>query len=382
MPDIIIKTLTPVHIGSGRDLVANTEFIEFIENDERTLTVIDEKKVLDVIGEENLNRWVEIINRKENLKNYLLKRKPDLKPVDIEKRSMFVYGGKISSQTTLKEQLLSAGEYPMIPGSSIKGAIRTAIIEHLINKHTEKAQEIIHRKRKGRKWSLWDFQFIEADILNELLSKTSRVNANKNTLRFLQVGDAIFKYNTMATNIQILNLQNRGWQLKRGTDQLTETIGIDCETKIRMKINRKLLNENIQKREVRSDTSFLKDLETLFKIINTHTQNLLEKEIRLWEEMTEDYPPELLGNYLDNLQTIKSITETCQKNETVLRIGGGTGWDSITGGWAKTNEDLFSEDEWYQLSKFLNKGRDVKYFPKTRKLDEDGDILGFIKLSY
>jgi len=42
---------------------------------------------------------------------------------------------------------------------------------------------------------------------------------------------------------------------------------------------------------------------------------------------------------------------------------------------------LFSEKEWYQLSELLNKGRNVEYFPKTRKLDEDGDIMGFIKIT-
>lgn len=97
--------------------------------------------------------------------------------------------------------------------------------------------------------------------------------------------------------------------------------------------------------------------------------------------MTKDYPSELLGNYIDNLQAIINIADNWGANETVLRIGGGSGWDFITGAWAKTNENLFSEKEWYQLSELLNKGRNVEYFPKTRKLDEDGDIMGFIKIT-
>ena len=385
MAEVKIKTLTPIHIGSGRELRANTEFIEFVNGEDRSITVIDEKKVLGIIGEENVDQWVSIINRQENLKDYLVKRNPDLKPEDIEKRSMFVYGGKISGQTTLKEQIHSAGEDPMIPGSSIKGAIRTAVIEYLVEKHTHEVQKIIERKRdeldrKKNKWTLKDFQFIEKDILNKLLSNTFKVDANKNTFRFLQVGDAIFKYTTMATNIQILNLQHNGWNIKRGTDQITEVVGSECETTTGMKINGHLLERNLDRRNIQSDISFFKNAETLFKIVNDHTKVLLAREIKLWEEMEESYPEDLLDIYINNLKAVLQVAEKCQANETVLRIGGGSGWDFITGGWAKTNEKLFTEDEWYHLSNMLNKGRDVDYFPKTRKLDEYGDILGFVEL--
>ena len=57
----------------------------------------------------------------------------------------------------------------------------------------------------------------------------------------------------------------------------------------------------------------------------------------------------------------------------VIRVGGNTGWFSITGGWAK----ILDEENWQVLYHLLNKNRSVKYFPKTRKTDEYGEVLVF-----
>jgi hypothetical protein len=57
------------------------------------------------------------------------------------------------------------------------------------------------------------------------------------------------------------------------------------------------------------------------------------------------------------------------------------GWEFITGAWIKNNTSLLSDEEWFRLYSQLNKGRrNVDIFPKTRKIDEDGDLFGFVKL--
>jgi len=380
MTKVKIKTLSPVHIGSGIDLQSN---IEFLIDDDR-LAIIDEKKVLNIIGEEYINNWVTIINNRENLFEYLKLRKSNIKLSDIDKRKMEVYCSDLQNKKTLKEQLHNAQGNATIPGSSIKGAIRTAIISYLVEKETERVKNIINKKRnflngKGLKWNLKAFQEVESEILNQLLSNSFKPDANRNIFRFLQVTDAYFYYETYASNLQVLNLQGNGWGIKNSSDQLTELIGQDCESEIRIKINQKLLEENINRKEIKSDTSFLNSIEKLFGIINIHTKYLLKKEIDFWKH--ESKYPDSVNYYIENMEKLFEETGKCKKEEAVLRIGGGSGWDSITGAWAKTNQKLFSDDEWFQLSKLLNKGRDVEYFPKTRKIDEDGYPLGFIKLS-
>ena len=56
----------------------------------------------------------------------------------------------------------------------------------------------------------------------------------------------------------------------------------------------------------------------------------------------------------------------------------GSGWRFITGAWC---EGLDNFDEVIAVSR-PNNGRYQEYdFPKSRRIDEDSDILGFVKLS-
>ena len=52
MRTVQIETLSPVHVGSGVELQSNFEYLYFA--DENCLVVIDDAKVLDILGEDNL----------------------------------------------------------------------------------------------------------------------------------------------------------------------------------------------------------------------------------------------------------------------------------------------------------------------------------------
>ncbi|MCF8229529.1 MAG: type III-A CRISPR-associated RAMP protein Csm5 [Bacteroidales bacterium] len=378
MANVKALLLSPVHIGSGIELQQN---IEFLIHDQR-LAVVDDKKVLEVIGEDNISQWISYINKRENLMELLKQRKPDVTISDVADREMDVYGTRLMNKKTLKEQLHNGQGFPMIPGSSIKGAIRTAIITHLVNKHTKTVKNIISEyknlnasKNPGWRWQLRDFQKVEERILNMLLSGSNRTDPNRNAMRFLQVTDASFNFNTIASNVLLLNLTWRGWDFKGGSDQLVEFIGQDSESRFRISINHDLLGKN----HLKTDTAFLESLEKLFEIINEHNKMLINEEINMWKD--EAGFPGQLEIYLDILNEIKQTALSLNKNEAILRLGGHTGWNSISGAWAKNNKELFDDYEWEILKKSLNKGRNVDYFPKTRKIEEEGDVFGYIKLS-
>lgn len=42
--------------------------------------------------------------------------------------------------------------------------------------------------------------------------------------------------------------------------------------------------------------------------------------------------------------------------------------------------EILDEENWQVLYHLLNKNRSVKYFPKTRKTDEYGEVFGFLKI--
>ena len=114
---VLVETLTPLHIGSGRMLQGNTEYLYF--SNEREVALVSEHKVLDIIGEENLDTWTGIIGRGDDLLEYLNKRRPGLKPIDTSRRLLPVLGKRSpGGNQTIREQLFSGNGQPILPGSS------------------------------------------------------------------------------------------------------------------------------------------------------------------------------------------------------------------------------------------------------------------------
>jgi len=103
-----IKTLTPVHIGSGTNYPNNIEFITQKDND-GTLWggIVDVNKIFDIIGFQNLHKWTTVIEKKQNIFDFLYPFKPNIPIEDICKRIFGVFGEKINDKKDLKEQLHS-----------------------------------------------------------------------------------------------------------------------------------------------------------------------------------------------------------------------------------------------------------------------------------
>ena len=362
MEKISIETLTPVHIGSGRELNANTEFLFFREDDENLLVIIDEKKVLDIIGKENINTWISIINNKENLKDYLLKRKPGLQVSDFCKYRMLVYGSELRKHKTLKEQLRDARGISYIPGSSIKGAIRTAVLSNQVKNHKDFASKNLKNHK-----NIFSAENVEKYLFGP--------NPNQSIFRFLHVGDAYFEYENIATKFQILNSYKKGWEFKRDSSHLVECINFDAESSFNMKINNTLQTKNHFKKSFR-----FTNLPELFSLINQHTIELLNSEVEFWEEETQ-INEVIFKNYFDKIKELLKKAENCDENACILRIGFGSGWNFITGAWAKDIE-ITNDEKYNHLVKFIRRRNypDFIPFPKTKKMDEDGDMTGFVKL--
>jgi CRISPR type III-A-associated RAMP protein Csm5 len=358
---IIIETLTPVHIGSGRDLSKGTEFLHFYENEEDLFAVIDEQKVLNIIGEENIDKWVSIIQKNKDLKEYLLQRKPDLVSKDIAKRIMPVFAKNYTNSQTIKEQMHNGQGIPYIPGSSLKGAIRTSIFtEEILSK-----KELAARNLKGKKG------FSAENIEKRLFGN----NPNEDIFRFLQVGDAYFKYETIALKSEIFNKHFDKWKFKPGGSQLIEAIPNGAASGFQLKINNDLMKKNHHKKIEAFDST-----EKLLGTINMHSKRLLKDEIQHMNDVVSHENAHTL--YREWLNDVLNTAESCSENEAVMRVGYGSGWKFITGGWARDPEIM--SDPVYD--KFLHSVRNQKKydasvpFPKSRNLGDEGDMFGFVKL--
>lgn len=362
-----VTTLTSVHTGSGRHLQKDTEFITGKDR----AVVIDDRKVLNIIGKDNIDNWIACINRGSSLMDLIRTIKPNVELDDVALRGMDLIASNITNSRTLKEQMLSGGEIPIIPGSSIKGSIRTAILNYLLAQYQKTPfhhEDVFNRREK----------IDDKTIMQKYFGNSP----NNDLLRFLTIGDALFDYETWVCNVLSMNKVRNGIRMEPGLGQLTECIPDSVETEIRININHKQLDLNAGKKYLTNHFEFLQSYNSLFDVINAHSGKVLEAELLFWEDEKDD---ELVADYLEKLQLMIDIIKACKPGECVLRVGHGSGWLGMTGGWAKDDKYIPDPEIWNAIVDKARPGNRSKYseypFPKTRRMDNYGELLGFIKLA-
>lgn len=387
---IKIELLTPVHIGNDNFLQNIFDFI--IEND--NIYVIDIQKVFEKIGydEKQIQTLVAGVERGESLKHIFPGRITNLE--DVSKRIIpITCNFPEKGATTLKECLHDGRGIAYIPGSSIKGAIRSAIMGTLAQKQRECKPKDCEKAVFGKD-PYCDF------------------------MRFMQVSDAYFFENCeIATKSTSLNIQETKQLLDNTLEQLTECVEPGNETTFTIKL---LTNRNrMAVQEVKRNESYWKDnmpmkslpaevsdIENLFKTINAHTLRLINEDIDFWnnfydsdwEKYMRDFSPQdenNLKNYIKALIGIRrEVKNSIEGEECVLRIGYASGWKFMTGDWI-TDEDKLKEAEicvrenWDKIRRIMTNKYTRYPFPKTRRVKEYFDnntkkkqlgLFGFVKL--
>ena len=134
MSRIKIDTLTSVHVGSGDTLQYGADFVRGKYQDNDMLAIVDLRKVATVIGEQNIPFWVSAIEKGDSTEMIIKRFAPNANISEYAKR-MILRWADVKSSDTLKEQIHDGRGVPYIPGSSIKGAIRTAVLASLAKKN-------------------------------------------------------------------------------------------------------------------------------------------------------------------------------------------------------------------------------------------------------
>lgn len=361
--NIQLQTLTPVHIGSGTELQGNSEYLYFQK--EGKVAVIDPEKVLGILGEENLSQWIAAIeesDRKPDAFSTLLhSRKNALQAADVALR---IIACKTSTGKPIREQIRSGNGMYLMPGSSLKGSIRTAVWGELILDNTKLAKEKrnlgITDQRGNIRWS------------DQPLSKTFfGSDPNHDIFRLLQVGDAAFSA-TEVFQTDVLNKYGNNWRIKQELTQFVEAIPAGVSATAQLNFN-DLLKKRSKDTFDRNAAKL--ELNELFPLINQHTQRLLEDEINYWNDDADN--PEALGDYVEEMDRVLAISQSCNDRECVLRLGWGSGFRSMTGDW----HGAMTEEDYERLVKSLRpRHPEDLVFPKTTRFIKGGMPLGFVKV--
>jgi CRISPR type III-A-associated RAMP protein Csm5 len=336
------------------------DYIPVMLREEPHLAILSEDKIGKLVNRAVYEKWIEAIVQRESMVDFMRRHVPHAKSVDYSKRRIPTLTYDIADR--LKEQIHNGMALPYIPGSSIKGAIRTALLSEGVNGVSGKETKVWTRRRT----------ISAGKIERELFGS----DPGSDVFRFIQVGDAYFKEGSeVAIRLVSLNIRQQAELLDKKKSELVEAIGEAQTASFRMKIKEGFYR--FTKERCKSiGTLPVHSLPELFPIINRYTRRLVKEEIKFWSQIDK------IGAeaYVENMQWMLEAVNACPDEQScVLRIGHTSGWRFITGAWSEKLSNFKADILPFARAKDWNY---VQYdFPKLRRVGECCELLGFVKLT-
>ncbi len=357
--DIGIKILSPVHIGDGKLLVRGVDFVEegsimhLLDKEKLYLSLSDseQEQYLSLLAKGSLNEAENWIFENANVLKASLKATPLNSSIDAAE---------------LRSLIRNGNGNPYIPGSSIKGAIRSVLFNYLANREREK--------------------YVDRDIENRLMGSFQRA-----VTRYILPSDADIPQSEI-TNVALFNLQKRGfdWKSYYGSKGMPSDKLLVCETftvgakgKFRLTIATEWLKMVRQKAEgaVHPNTKHVirpeKPIQYLFKLVNEYTREHLRREIAFFEEYNQAENTDFI---IHQLKELKKKTENNARS-CILRMSYASGFHGITGDWRFDNHVAVVDDP--VLIKM--QGREEERRLKSRRIAKHAALtaacMGFVELT-
>ena len=356
-----LEILTPTHIGSGEKLLPTDYYpIKDIYGNITKIVVIDLDRLFDTLISMgvNVNEVIEILREGESYPLTEIFEKYHLKPKDFEKYSLDIVGGYEKYSMQINTFIKTCG-MPYIPGSSIKGAIRTALMYYVVK----------------------DNKKLLSDIINEL----NKIVNPQNAKNFIKKADdkldkRIFgndpKFDILKTLIirDSEKISSKKLKVYRVEILGNETsIPTYIEGLENVKLNFEMqINDTILKNA--NFNGILKNID--FELIKNAIREFSKAVIKA--EINEIYK---YGKYKDDvLKFYKNLEEKIENRELFIRIGWGSGWYSTTIGTLLKTHPKFEElRRKFGLGKNPKTKKLVNDYPKTRRV-ANNKPLGWIKL--
>ena len=376
-----LQTITPVHIGSGETL----NFMDGCYTNGRWYH-IDLDKVLAHPSTDLNALTSEMSQRGFRWERYLQQHNTDLSELSAYHLPCL----QNPEDVEIREAIKTIGDRPYIPGSTLKGAIRTALLGEVLSESDDiyreslsRLETLIDQGPRGNPRREQPAQRIE----NLAFGK----DPNRDLLRALHVSDTMPVDSdtleiglawtvTLDPNDRLVQKIDRGREYKN----FVQHIQTGQRLTFTLKIDEILFREQ---EKTRLDFSPLQEkvLRDIAEVCRSATNVLMQSE----QDFFDYYRLPEIANVYDRL-----IVENNKlpEGEFLLQIGWGTGYR------ANTVASLYTEDEeppidWMDLRERFRLGEsrsqrgyyDEREFPKTRRISYRGQNpiapLGWVKIS-
>ena len=346
-----LKTITPVHIGTGETL---SQIDGFYDNGRWHRIDID--AVLAAVPESELNRLTIAMGQRDfQWGRYL--------PTNQPSASYTLPCAEDPRETEIRETIKNPFSRPMIPGSSIKGAIRTALLWDLIGDDNKEVQNDLKEQLQRRSNQNWAGQPIERQVLGK--------DPNHDLMRVVQVSDtAPIPIEALEMGVAWTVTLNRDGELvpkregNREYKTFVEQIRAEQTFDFSIKIDKSLFRPREKGELGYSDRQEQVVCEELAEVCNFVAKGLADAEAGFFA----DYNLDEIVNFYDAL--LKRL-ENLPDGAFVLPIGWGTGYrtKTVTELLTVDDDDLMNLRKHYRLGESRSRRGDYHpEFPKTRRI--------------
>lgn len=335
-----ITLLSPVHIGSGEKLSRNIDYF----SDETGTYLLDADKLFETLSPEQID---DVTNSRDIME---FMSRNGFNARDYAKL-------KISPQqvtaSEINQCIKNGFEKPYIPGSSLKGALRTVIARHLF-----KEKNIRFDFKPGKRE--WAYSGLNKQIFGK--------DPNHDFLRGLLVTDSTFeasaqsllltKVYVMGRNnvlaVKLTHRDNPGSEMKI----YAEFLKAESSSPLKIKIDDFLFTPRFMK-ELEIDQRSKDALWNLREIANTYAKEKIQQELKFYDGQYKLKP--VFQFYKNLLNTASNLDE----KSFILNLGWGTGWNFKTGGYI-SKTDLDRVRRRFGLGKIIlkcplsHRGKDLK----------------------
>jgi CRISPR-associated protein Csm5 len=275
-----------------------------------------------------------------------------------------------------REQLKDAMNRPYLPGSALKGAIRTALIAQWLRSAMQSEAVIKHLKdllpKRDRGRAL-NPKSASKNLMEALTGK----DAKQDIFRPFKVKDTLFADTDLRlADIRWLNENRwRSMSQRRSFDKWIDADGIYAEVLqphalglVTLQWDSFLQSNPCWQQQGTIANILPNDFAVLREQLNKHANYRLDREIEFYRGQNKPTPE-------NECKRIKTMIDS-DTDATYLQLAWGSGWRGMTGDWA-------SEEQVKSFRELFNLGRMGKSFPKTRRLAVSGEPkypLGWIRL--
>ena len=365
-----VKTITPVFIGNGRSYFANEFVTGKAKLKDKKVNIIKRIDVIEYykdLTDDKKDKFIEnLSNQNFKLEQYDSKVKNKYRRYNaLCKFSLTDKNGYKNIPNEIAEGIKTNDKF-FIPGSSLKGAIRTGLLYNLIN--ADDIPRNIIKNNKGKYYI--DKKREYKNFINKIFSAPKGNSAQKSIMRFLQISDSSVVNFPQIYDLKTIKAKPTGTFEDHGRNgrvikTYAETIG--KSTSLKFSLNNSL-NDDVLKRIGIEDKKYLISLKNIKESLYNFSNDIIDHEIEFYDKYNK---PNIKGLY-------EKLSKMNKLDEPLIKIGSGSGLMATSIGLKIKNEDSRRFDN---IRQSFRRSYDYE-FPKSRKITSTNLPLGWVRLSF